>query len=408
VTLTCTDATGLSSSCTAVVTAVDETPPSIACPADMLVNTLTGSAVVNYPAPVTGDNCGTLPVNCSIPSGSTLPLGDHPVTCQVQDLGGNTSSCGFSIHVNAPPTAVCNDVTVAADATCHGDGSISNGSTDADGDPFVCVQTPPGPYSQGDNPATLTCTDDHGTTGSCTASVHVVDTTPPAIACPASMSFECNDGGTVVTYTASATDNCSAVSPTCAPPSGSTFPVGNTTATCTAADGAGNTSSCAFSVLVTDTQPPVVTTTPLVYWPPNHKYESFQLSDCVTAIVDSCGGPLTLDDANAHITRITSDELEDDKLGRGGQGDGDTCNDIVLTGPTSADLRVERMGGSNGRVYTVFFDVSDASGNVTSSSCKISVPHDQSGRAAQDDGCAYCEGAGCAGKCTTHDPACTY
>lgn len=407
VTLTCTDTTGLSASCTAVVTAVDETPPAIACPADMLVNTPTTSAVVTYPSPTTGDNCGVLPVNCSIPSGSTLPLGDHAVTCQVQDLGGNTNSCSFNIHVNAPPDAICTDVIVAAGPTCSGDGSISNNPTDPDGDSFVCVQTPPAPYGLGDNTAVLTCTDEHGTSDSCSATVQVVDMTPPAITCPDSMSFECTNQGTVVTYAASATDNCSVSTPTCTPPSGSTFPVGNTTATCTAADGSGNASSCGFSVTVTDTQQPVVTTTSVMYWPPNHKYKSFQLSDCVTSIVDSCQGPLTLEDTHAHITRITSDELEDDKLVKGGKGDGDTCNDIVLTGPMSADLRVERSGGSNGRLYTVYFDLADANGNVTSSSCKVQVPHDQSlPNTVVDDGCKYCVGTGC-GTCPGHDPVCT-
>jgi hypothetical protein len=124
--------------------------------------------------------------------------------------------------------------------------------------------------------------------------------------------------------------------------------------------------------------------------------------------VDGCDGSLTLAAAGAHITRITSDELEDDKLVKGGLGDGDTCDDIVLTGPMTADLRVERSGGGNGRVYTIFFDVSDTHGNVTSSSCKVSVPHDQSiPDAAPDDGCQYCVGIGC-GSCPGHDPACTF
>jgi cysteine-rich repeat protein len=408
VTLTCTDTTGLSASCTAVVTVVDETPPAIACPADLLVNTTTGSAVVNYPAPATGDNCGTLPVSCSIPSGALLPLGDHAVTCQVQDLGGNTNSCSFEIHVNAPPDAICTDVVVAADAACSGTGSISNNPFDPDGDTFACVQSPPGPYSLGDNTATLTCTDVHGTSDSCSATVSVVDTTPPAITCPDSTTVECKKKGSVVTYAASATDNCSVASTTCAPPSGSTFPVGSTTAVCTAADGSGNTSSCAFSVTVTDTQKPVVTTQSVTFWPPNHHYREFELEDCVTSIVDECEGSLTLEEAHAHITRITSDELEDDKLDKGNKGDGNTCNDIVLTGPMSADLRRERSGGSNGRLYTVYFELADGNGNVTASSCKVGVPHDQSPpNAVIDDGCKYCVGTGC-GTCPGHDPVCTY
>jgi hypothetical protein len=38
----------------------------------------------------------------------------------------------------------------------------------------------------------------------------------------------------------------------CSPPSGSSFPLGTTTVSCTAIDGAGNTASCSFTVTVFD------------------------------------------------------------------------------------------------------------------------------------------------------------
>jgi hypothetical protein len=43
----------------------------------------------------------------------------------------------------------------------------------------------------------------------------------------------------------------------CNPPSGSVFPVGTTTVTCTATDAAGNSASCSFNVTVSDTEFPV-------------------------------------------------------------------------------------------------------------------------------------------------------
>src|SRR5205085_441849 len=50
------------------------------------------------------------------------------------------------------------------------------------------------------------------------------------------------------------------LTPTCSPSSGSTFPVGTTTVTCSATDSHGNTGSASFTVTVTlnDTTPPVV------------------------------------------------------------------------------------------------------------------------------------------------------
>lgn len=47
-------------------------------------------------------------------------------------------------------------------------------------------------------------------------------------------------------------DNCPGVTAVCNPPAGSWFPTGVTTVTCTAADTAGNTSTCSFTVTVFD------------------------------------------------------------------------------------------------------------------------------------------------------------
>ena len=66
--------------------------------------------------------------------------------------------------------------------------------------------------------------------------------------------------GAVVNYAVTASDVVDgSVSPACTPASGSTFPAGNTTVTCSATDHAGNTSSASFAVTIHDTTPPVVT-----------------------------------------------------------------------------------------------------------------------------------------------------
>ncbi|MBK6316694.1 MAG: HYR domain-containing protein [Blastocatellia bacterium] len=65
----------------------------------------------------------------------------------------------------------------------------------------------------------------------------------------------------VVTYTATATDNCPGATIVCTPASGSTFPVGTTTVTCTASDASPNSpdATCSFTVTVQDTQLPAIT-----------------------------------------------------------------------------------------------------------------------------------------------------
>jgi hypothetical protein len=128
-----------------------------------------------------------------------------------------------------------------------------------------------------------------------------------------------------------------------------------------------------------------VTVTPgpmLLLWPPNHKYHVLHLSDCAN-VTDSCAGASGNGaDTTGRITAMSSDEPENSI------GDGNTMNDMVILGPSSFEVRAEREGTSNGRVYTIHFDVTDSSGAITHASCQVGVPHDQSGAPPIDDGAA--------------------
>lgn len=80
------------------------------------------------------------------------------------------------------------------------------------------------------------------------------DTTAPVIACPASIVADDRRGngpGKVLNFTVTATDpEDPTPSLVCVPPSGSLFPAGTTTVTCTATDFSGNQSTCQFTVTV--------------------------------------------------------------------------------------------------------------------------------------------------------------
>ncbi len=97
----------------------------------------------------------------------------------------------------------------------------------------------------------MTCT---GTGDTCTFTVTVSDTQPPSITCPSNVTAVTpiiGGSGVVVTFPPpTASDNCPGVTVVCNPPSGSTFPVGTTTVTCTATDASGNTATCSFTVTV--------------------------------------------------------------------------------------------------------------------------------------------------------------
>jgi HYR domain len=168
-----------------------------------------------------------------------------------------TNSCGSAtttaatLTVDQPPIAKCKNVTVPAGSACTADASIDNGSSDPDsGDSITLSQSPPGPYQLGITMVTLTVTDNHGASSQCSSTVTVVDTTPPSITCPDNKVVSVPNGQAcvVVVYpTPAASDNCGA-SVVCVPPSGTCFPSGSTTVTCTATDTSNNNTSCSFTV----------------------------------------------------------------------------------------------------------------------------------------------------------------
>ncbi len=199
--------------------------------------------------------------------GGTFPeaiaVADFNLDGKLDLVTTNAGSANVTVllnRCNAPPVALCTDVTVSAGADCTANASIDNGSFDPDGDPITLSQSPPGPYAVGQTKVTLTVTDALGLSSQCAATVTVVDDTDPTIACPADIvtSTDPNQCTAVVAFAPTVTDNCSGATATCVPASGSAFPVGTTTVTCTAQDGAGNTSACAFSVTVNDTQAPAI------------------------------------------------------------------------------------------------------------------------------------------------------
>ena len=206
-----------------------------------------------------------------------------------------------------------------------------------------------------------------------------------SLSCPDDVSVSNDPGecGAVVDYEEPSGEGCGTV--TCDHPSGSFFPVGDTTVTCTSSVGP----TCSFTVTVTDDEAPVITTTgPISLWPPNHKYETVNVSDLVASASDNCDA--TVGVGSVRIVSVSSDEPEQSN------GDGNTINDIVIANDCkSVQLRSERIGNGNGRVYTITFQVTDASGNVGTATAKVTVPHSQNGSAAVDDGPNYTVLSGC-------------
>jgi hypothetical protein len=305
-----------------------------------------------------------VPPDLPTPSGSTYTL---------KVSGGCIGACSTP---NQVPVAKCQNVTVSAGSDCTANASVNNGSFDPDGDPITITQSPAGPYPKGPTSVLLTVTDPRGATSQCNATVTVIDTTPPSITCPGNITVS-NDPGkcsAVVAYlNPTVSDNCPGVgTPTCAPPSGSTFPKGTTTVNCSVSDSSGNPSSCSFTVKVNDVEAPVVNCNVSVsqMWPPNHNLTNVGLTASAT---DNCDSNLTL------LVKVYSDEDDDAPT-----GDGNFSPDAKNIGVGTLRLRSERNGNGDGRVYLIVVTATDSSGN-TGRCCKtVVVRHSGSDAAIQD------------------------
>lgn len=130
-------------------------------------------------------------------------------------------------------------------------------------------------------------------------------------------------------------------------------------------------------VRVVDSTPPdlrVVRVTPDSLWPPNHRMVPVHVE---LAVEDACDP--------APSVRLVSVESSEPDDARGG-GDGRTVRDVQGAEPGTDDrdvlLRAERQGGGAGRRYLLTYEATDSSGNTTTRTAIVRVPHDARDRPA--------------------------
>jgi hypothetical protein len=361
----------------------------LTCPTDFSVSNDPDQCGANVSYSIPPDAaCGT--VTCDHASGSFFGVG--PTTVQCTSTAGPT--CSFTVTVNDTQNP---SITAPPDASYQCASEVPpanpNQATASDncGAPTVTVsETNDGGAGSPSSPLiitrTYTATDGSTNTASASQTITVIDNTPPSITCPANITVDAIAGtcAAPVTFTVGATDNCSVPSVGVDHASGSSFPVGTTTVHATATDAAGNSSTCSFTVTVKDITPPVINLigNTITLWPPNHKYATVNVTDLVASASDLCDPSVNIN--SVVIASVTSDEPSNS------DGDGNTTNDIVIApGCKSVQLVSERMGGGNGRVYTITFKVTDSSGNSTMATAKVTVPKSQNGSPAIDDGPNY-------------------
>ncbi len=155
------------------------------------------------------------------------------------------------IHCPAPISTACND---PSGAVVTFDVTATDGCT---AKPSVFCDPPSGSvFPLGTTIVKCLAVDDCGNEAHCeflvTVQCHAKDQTPPKIVCPSDLTKSCGAaGGTPVSFEVLAVDDFDpAPVVMCKPPSGSLFPVGETTVNCLATDAVGNKSQCSFKVRV--------------------------------------------------------------------------------------------------------------------------------------------------------------
>ncbi|MBT2630676.1 hypothetical protein J7E76_16430 [Bacillus sp. ISL-101] len=172
-----------------------------------------------------------------------------------------------------------------------------------------------------------------------------------------------NDGGSGVASTYYELDNGSTQS-------GNAIKIsdeGVHTLTYWSVDNAGNTEQFNTKTIKLDKTAPVlnISLDKTTIWPPNHKMVP------ITATINASDGTSEIN--SVVLTSITSNEtLQSDDI------QNSNYNKPISGSTDSFELRADRLGRGNGRIYTVTYTAMDNTGNVTTKTATVTVPHDQS------------------------------
>lgn len=341
-------------------------------------------------SPFNGDSS-----SINVPTGA-LSVGAHTIGLTV------TGSCGTVTHTATLTVQENTTATDPADQTvCQGD--VASFSTTAsgndlhyawtvDGSPFngdsSSINVPTGSLAPGAHTIGLTVTGSCGTvTQTATLTVNAsTTTTDPAdqtVCQGTNATFSTTAGGTGPFSYAWTLDGSpfNGNSPSITIPTGS-LSIGAHTVTVTTTGSCGTATQTA-TLTVTSATPVInLSSNSATMWPPNHQYQTFNVSDFVSSATGGCDQSQNLT-SSVVIQSVSSDEPEDSA-----GADGNTLNDIVIAPDCkSVQLRSERDGNLNGRVYTITFKVTDSFGNTATATVKVSVPKNNNGTAV-DNGAA--------------------
>ncbi len=208
-------------------------------------------------------------------------FGSKAVTLTADDLGHSpapaltaTKTIAFTVVDTVPPVIKVPSVTVQANSDPGKAGAVviyvvtvSDGGSPKSSAVLIEAAPPTATCSPASGSffpigtTTVTCIakDSAGNTSTASFSVAVTDIEKPTITPPATQFVILPTGQSsgVVTYPVpTVADNSGTVTVSCEPQSGTVFPVGTTTVTCTATDPSGNSAAASFSVIVSSDELP--------------------------------------------------------------------------------------------------------------------------------------------------------
>jgi probable HAF family extracellular repeat protein len=273
-TVTCSavDAGGNAGTATFTVTVRDTAPPTVVVPDHVTAEASSpAGAFTTYVTLATDVVSRSVPTVCVPDSGATFPFGATTVDCTATDTAGNSATGSFVVTVRdtTPPTLSLPSAT-SVEATGATGATVSYvvSAVDAvDGAvPVSCVPGSGTVFAIATTTVYCSAVDQHGNAVKGSFKVTVRDTTPPTITGLGDVAVEAAgpDGARVSWPAPVASDAVSgSVRALCAPVSGTIFPLGPTTVTCSSADAAGNAGTATFVVSVLDTTPPNLLGIPL-------------------------------------------------------------------------------------------------------------------------------------------------
>jgi hypothetical protein len=353
-TVTCTavDVAGNTATCTFNVEVVDTADPVITCDSNITVVNDPGQcgAVVNYTSSVS-DNCFSS-MNCMPASGSFFPIGSTWVTCVAADESGNGAVCSLLVTVidTETPVITCpNDTVVANDpGQCSAVVDFDVPVVDNCPDPLITVQPSSGSaFPVGTTAVQVIAADASGNADTCLFHVTVLDTTRPIVTCPPDIEVFNDSGeyGAVVNFEYTAIDNCSGMTATVEPPSGTLFPIGTTQVVVAAVDASGNTDSCTFNITVilndpdSDGLPNWADNCPQHYNPDQADADADGAGDSCDACTDTDGDGYGNPGYPANICSLDNcpDDYNPDQSDADADGVGDACCCVEDRGNINGD-----------------------------------------------------------------------